>query len=257
MERNDNDDCIELQPRLVACALGEEAADTELLEHLRRCPGCRADMAGYARVARALPYAAPEVAPPPGLRSRVIGAVEREAAPRLAEPRPAPARPRRSFALPAFGAALVALALLLLWNVGLQRQVQAQRAQAQASREGWAAMVRLLNSEDLRWYALDGSRARGHFWLSPQQPVGCLVAEDLPPLDSDSVFQVWLLRDGRPVSGGTFEARDGGGWALVRAEEPLTDYAAVEVTVEPRGGSAAPSGPLVLTGPLQPLAAST
>jgi hypothetical protein len=240
-----SDNCIDRQPELAAYALGEPPTP-ELEAHLRACRRCRDDLRAYAQLARALPATAPDAAPPPELRARVIAAVERAAAP-VAPPHP----PRRPWlALPALGFA-VAAALLLAWALALQQQVRAQAAQLAASREGWTAMIALLNSGDVRWYPLQGDVASGHFWASPSQNVGCLVAQGLPPLPEGQAYQVWLLRGDERASGGVFQLRDGEGWAIVRADEPLTAYQRVEVTAGPAAGSAAPTGPPVLSGELE------
>jgi anti-sigma-K factor RskA len=263
MSLDPTDPCAELQPQIAAYALGEAEAAAELLEHLAECPACQRALSAYVQVARMLPYDAPDVAPPPGLRARILTAVE-ESAPAAAAtvpvspPQPrgdaqaaAPAR-RRLWQLPSFrpayGLALAALVALLVWNIALQRQLGAQAAQLTASRANWQTMIVLLNDSAVRWYAVAGERAAGHFWAAPQGQVGCLVAQGLPAVEDDQVYQVWLVHDGEHVSGGVFEAREGNGWVLIRSDEPLSKYEFVGVTIEPRGGSAAPTSAPVLQG---------
>jgi anti-sigma-K factor RskA len=263
MSLDPTDPCAELQPQIAAYALGETEAATELLEHLAECPACQHALSAYVQVARMLPYDAPDVVPPPGLRARILTAVDSSTtvgtttapvSPPQAPDKPqATSRPQRwrwrlpSFR-PAYGFALVALVALLIWNVALQRELSTQTAQLTASRANWQTMIVLLNDSAVRWYAVTGDGTTGHFWAAPQGKVGCLVVQGLPAIKADQVYQVWLVRDGEQASGGVFEAREGNGWILIRLNEPLSNYQFVGVTIEPRGGSAAPTGKPVLEG---------
>ncbi len=264
MSLDPTDSCAELQPEIAAYALGETEAAAALLEHLAECPACQRDLRAYVQVARMLPYDAPDVAPPPALRARILTAVEETGA---APPTTAPSlvaasesqvtmraggQPRRwrwlPWFRPAYGAVAVAFIALLVWNVALQRQVDTQAAQIAASRSSWQTMTALLNNSAVRWYAITGDEANGHFWAAPQGQVACLVAQGLPPLHEGQVYQVWLVHGGEHASGGTFEEHDGNGWVLIRSNEPLSNYDSVGVTIEPRGGSVAPTGTPVLQG---------
>src|SRR5262245_12270115 len=264
MSLDPTDSCAELQPEIAAYALGETEAAAALLEHLAECPACQRSLRDYVQVARMLPYDAPDVAPPPTLRARILTAVEESgaalpataltpvAAPESQVTMRAGDQPRRLRWLPwfrpAYGAVAAAFVALLVWNLALQRQVDTQAAQLTASRSSWQTMIALLNNSAVRWYAVTGDGTNGHFWATPQGQVACLVVQGLPPLHEGQVYQVWLVHGDEHASGGTFEARDGNGWVLVRSNEPLSNYDSVGVTIEPRGGSAAPSGTPVLQG---------
>jgi len=252
--------CNDIQPWLVAYALGEADEDPAARAHLAACPKCQGDLREYRNVAGLLLYDAAEATPPAELRGRVIAAIAAASEqPAAAAPRPqsAPVEPRRwprqpiasraTWAAVAF--ALLSL-VLLLWNVTLQRQVDRQASQLVASRQGWQSVIVLLNDASLRWYTMSGEQANGRFWATPQGEQACLVARQLPTLAEGQVYQVWLIHDAEQVSGGTFEARNGDAWIIVRTEEPIASYATVFVTIEPDGGSVVPTGRHVLNGTL-------
>ncbi len=239
--------CDALQPLIAAYALGEQIDDAEMLKHLQSCPRCQGDMQSYAQLARVLPYEAELHDPPPALRERIIATVERAAAPAQ---RVAPTRRRWNWSLPALGLAMIALIAMLFWNVSLQQQNVAQSAQIDFSRAGWRTMTALLNAPDVKWYELNGDSASGHFWLSQQQQVGCLVAENLPPLAAGQTYQIWLGHDNERESAGTLTVRNGSAWELIPLNKAGVPYQTVGVTIEPSGGSPAPTGPRVLFGNL-------
>lgn len=251
-----------MQPWLAAQALGDAADDPVERAHLAACPKCQLDLRQYRGVAGLLPFGVAEVAPPPGLRDRVIGAVAAAAG----QPEPAPGRapasalaparsPRRWPAFSRAGWSAVAFALLslalLFWNFNLQRQVAAQSSILAASGQGWQSVIVLLNDSSLRWYGISGDQANGRIWTTPQSDEACLIAQRLPALPQGQVYQVWLARDGgQEVSGGTFEAREGNAWVIVKLGEPVLSYSSMFVTVEPAGGSGWPTGGPVLNGKL-------
>jgi anti-sigma-K factor RskA len=258
MESQNTTQCELLQPWLAAYALGEAEAAPAALGHLSVCPRCRSDLREYRAVAGLLPYGQAEHEPAPELRDRLLAAVASEAKPAgAAAPASAQARGRLALRRPALSragwaaATFATIAVLLLgWNIGLQRELSQQSAQIVANRQSWQTMIALLNDESLHWYNIGSGTARGHFWSTAEGSVACLVAEDLPALAPGQVFQVWLAAPGEQRSGGTFEGRNGNAWLLVESDERMANYSTVFVTIEPEGGSAAPSGPRVLDGGL-------
>jgi anti-sigma-K factor RskA len=255
--------CDDLQPWLAAYALGDAEAGAAERAHLAVCARCQHDLHEYQLVAGMLPYSAPEAAPRPELRVQLLAAVKEEAAPEparrpaaYAAPAAPPPRPRRQRS---FWAALAfaALALALLgWNISLRRELERQTALVALSRQNWQTMVVLLDDKALAKYSVVADpppppgeyAAHGHFWASPQSQVACLVVQGLPDLRADQVYQVWLVRGGEQVSGGTFEAHNGKAWAFVDSDQPIEAYSQLFVTVEPAGGSASPAGSRVISG---------
>ena len=71
-----------IRERAALHALGAGPA-ADFAAHAADCAVCRAELAGYGAVADALALAAPPIAPPPGLRDRVLAAARRPPLPPL------------------------------------------------------------------------------------------------------------------------------------------------------------------------------
>lgn len=87
-------------------------------------------------------------------------------------------------------------------------------------------------------------------FVNPGQGV-LLIANNLPRLEPGKVFEMWLVpKSGGPIPAGTFTA-DPSGAALHRSTEGFdpNSTAAVALSVEPEGGSPAPTTtPFLITG---------
>src|SRR5688500_20220506 len=72
---------------------------------------------------------------------------------------------------------------------------------------------------------------------------GVLVVDELPKLDAQREYQLWLVRNGSTTSGAVFSV-DESGYRGMRIEAPqsLLTYSSVLVTIEPVGGSVEPYG---------------
>lgn len=251
MSNEQSDVCQELQPRLAAYALGELPADPDINAHLAVCGQCRAALRSYAQIARVLPYAAPEIQPSPALRNRVLAIANNDPAP-TERSRQQATRPRRriNFALSAFVLMSAAILGLIVWNVSLQQQLQQRNRLLAASRERWVTVTQILNAPDVQAYALAGNGPIGRLWVTPQGRDGCLVAQALPDPGTDKVYQIWLTQGSTSISGGTFEPVGSDAWTIVSVDRPIASFTTMRITVEPRGGSTAPTGPDVLRGTL-------
>ncbi|MCB0160793.1 MAG: anti-sigma factor [Caldilineaceae bacterium] len=94
----------------------------------------------------------------------------------------------------------------------------------------------------------DAPDAHAFFALRGDQAT--LIAADLPAIAADQTFQLWLIPDGNaPVPSGLLPAQ-GGGVATWSTTVPLRadQFNLVGISVEPSGGSPAPTGPIVLLG---------
>jgi anti-sigma factor RsiW len=84
------------------------------------------------------------------------------------------------------------------------------------------------------------SGSRGVSLLVDGSRGATLVTHGLPTAPVGKVYEIWILRAGRPTPAGFLHGRTG------RLSRPLPPGAAVAVTLEPAGGSRRPTGPLLL-----------
>ena len=77
-----------------------------------------------------------------------------------------------------------------------------------------------------------------------------LITHDLPAVQQGRTYQLWLVTaKSEKISAGTFNT-DARGRAVVQATYPLaeSDLAAIAITEEPEGGSAQPTGTILVAG---------
>lgn len=210
------------------------------------------------------------VPPPPELRARVLGALERDAAigRRLRRWR------RAAFAASAAAAALVTL---LAWDARLdaRRSEETERAFAalEENRRDLAArleaqereilvlseslatqsdLMRILATPRLLTASLapqPGRTGSARVVVDPDSGEAALVVSELAPLAADQTYELWAIRgESAPEPAGLFTPQGTAtSLRIARIVDPaqVTTFA---VSIEPAGGSAQPSGPVVLVG---------
>ena len=74
----------------------------------------------------------------------------------------------------------------------------------------------------------------------------------LKPVPAGRAYQLWFIKDGAPVPSVTFKPESGGRVRVESIPVPADgDVSAAAITVEPEGGSAQPTSPILLVGPLK------
>jgi anti-sigma-K factor RskA len=228
----------ELAPAFGLGAL-DDSDRQELEKHLAACPACRACSSEYTQLADDLLYAVPVLETRPGLTEDLKKRIRATAAPRS-----------RTGWLgfvrrPGFALGLAALALLVVTNI-----YWAGRA-GRAEQELSALSALTQGSGIVLDPAATDSHASGVVYTQPQENLALLCVYDLPMLDAGQTYQAWLVRGDKRVSGGTFRVDESGyGVLLVQSDAPLGEFDGLGITVEPAGGSVAPTSPRVMGGDL-------
>jgi len=225
-----------------AYALGAtDAEECRAVEsHLPSCDACRALLAQYRSLGDDFLYAVPAMTAPAGLTERM----QRRLVAARPQAKPAPwwARLHMRPIVPALGAALLLLVLTNLYWIG-----RVGRLERQAT-EQTAALAGLVNAPAVPLYA-DASPAwaQGVVYAPPNGQIALLCVYNMAALPAGKTYQLWLIKDGQRDSGGTFQVTpDGFGLLMIRPPRPLREYGEVGITVEPLGGSPAPTSPRVL-----------
>lgn len=250
-------------------ALGLLDADTRksFEDHLKRNPHLAAGVAASFRTVALVGASAPEVDPPPGLRARLLARVAQLADSPPKVDRGPESKPGR-FAwwpwIPALAA--VAMVVLLIRGNLQQEALRTELASARSQlleRESALGLsqreltqlrraVTLLGAPGTR-LARFGQGPAGTAFVNPQGGV-VLLASNLPRLEPGRIFQMWLVpkaKGGAPAPAGLFAADPAGRAVhMLEGAVDLTALAAVAVSVEPAGGSAAPTTTPIVVAPV-------
>ncbi len=235
---------LELIPAYaIGAADADESATVEA--HLPGCVECRSLLADYRALGEDLLFAAPVAAAPAGATEKLRR--------KLVQPGRVEAR-RDWLALirrPAFAVATAALALLVITNLYWATRVRGLESEASQLAAVAQAPGIHLRVSDAGGSGYDTSSANGVVYVQPGSRVALLCVYAMPALDPGKTYQAWLVRDGKRVSAGTFGVSgDGYGVLIINAGQPVSEYEQLGITVEPAGGSAAPTTPRVMGGNL-------
>jgi anti-sigma-K factor RskA len=212
-----------------------------LLGYLAHCEGCRRRLDDYVRVGQLLALSAPAAEAPPELRERILSAA-RSAVRQDALALPRPRRAWRAALLPVLGALVLVLAL---WNIWLLNQRAQEQERLAGNRAAWVAVFGDDDAYEQRLAPTSQAPgASGRLWIAPSAPAMGVYVKQLPPPGPGQAYQLWIHRNGETISGGTFavDAR-GRAYFVVRPQGSLAALERVDVTLEPSGGSPAPTGP--------------
>lgn len=220
----------------------EAAEATEIEQHVEtQCAYCLEHVHAAAMVASAMSGMAEPADPPSRLRQRVIASVKLEA-------------PKRSwtFAIAALGVACAGLFAFSLWTAASLRSSRSEIADLQSQRDQLREVVEILSKSDTKTVQFGlANQAHGRVFVNRDRGV-VFVGSELPPLAADRTFQLWLVPgSGAPESLGLFRPNAAGNAVRVRTTPIDTGrIQAVAVSVEPPGGSPAPTTKPILIVPL-------
>ena len=232
----DDDDLLELY--VLDMLADVERKDVENL--LLRDPQARDRVRELRSVTAMLAFDLEPMQPSAGLRSRILDAARSDIVDQVSVSASAPApvsladrrdaRAMRSGGagrwMPWAVAATLAVALVgsLAWNVALRGQLD-ERVVTDTY-----AIVAIGPAEG----------TNGEVLVVENQDSALVALSNLPALEPGQVYQVWLIDDGDPVPNVTFQPNVAGA-ASVAVPGDVGAYRTLAITVEPSGGSIAPT----------------
>lgn len=235
--------CEQVRKLLAGLVLGCLDAEDEaaLSQHLAHCEDCHRQLDAWECTVGYLALAAPQAEPPPGLKSELMRRINR---PTGVARHVAGASHRRGgffpWLRPTPAWVLAGLVLVCVLSVG--KLFLWQRTGLENSR----------SPASLQMVVMEGTAAApiadGTLVYLPGQHEGVLVVSDLPALEKQQQYQLWLIKNSTRTSGGSFWVEPNGyARFTVHSQRPLDSYTAFGITIEPAGGSPAPTGEKVLS----------
>ena len=263
----------DLAPAFVLGAL-EVAESDSVRRHLAACPEPHPEMAELHSVVPALFEVVEQVAPPAGLKDRILAAAAADvqraaAAPQAAEQPVAPPardvqRPKIDverapgpgwtsvFRRPVWAAVSLAAALAVVamgvWNVQLQNEING----LVAYREGVVRVLEeaALPGAQLAVLSAEGGGPSGLAAVAEDGTVA-VVMRNLAPTSGAEVYEAWLIAadaGAAPIPIGELRVGADGTAILITDQAPLGAGVTVALTREPGPNSTTPTMPIVAAG---------
>lgn len=256
-----HDEYKEMLPALALSALDAEDARA-VKQHLSECAECRRELADWEGTAAAISLNANPAEPSPQVRDRIMSAVRKDRASRVL---PFPSALRRtnwtSFGSVGAVAAAVLIGILILWiivlwqqNRELSSEVNMLTSRMQLLEEDTRRsdqFVQLMSTPGAKVTSLrgsgPGSGASGHVVYDRVGRV-MLMTGNMPPAPQGKEYQLWfIVGNNPPIPGRTFVPDEVGQGTLTdEAPRQSLDSAVFAVTLEPAGGSTAPTSAIYL-----------
>jgi anti-sigma-K factor RskA len=241
----------DLLPELALEALDDQVKRDQIAAHIDVCPNCRERYETLTQAVLNLAMAVPQTAPPPQLKQALMEQVaagipapdEQDAYER------SPAQSWRQALRSIFAhPALMLSALLAVAALAGYAYLASRPAPVAPAIDNLDRLV-VESSEAIK---LNGTAQTPDAWadlrFKPDNYEAVLVVGDLQALDSDKIYQLWLVDGtGKRDTGALFNCGSKGtAKVLVSAPRRMRDYVRFGVTIEPAGGSPGPTGPGVL-----------
>jgi anti-sigma-K factor RskA len=225
----------ELRELIAAYVLGAVTPEEQasIRSHLLSCEECMGEADRHAAAASSLALAAGPEPLPDGFADRVMARVAAE------RPGEAAARSRPRRRSPLAWPAVAALSLLVaVLGVGLVREQQEQAREREI-------VQALLRDDGMSLGGAGGAIGR----MVPKGGGGLFVASGLREAPEGHSYQLWLIEEScpggcDPVSAGTFGVS--GSLAVLETPHSPGRFDAAAVTIEPEGGSEAPTSEPVI-----------
>lgn len=255
-EQTENEIAELLPLYALGCLDSEELAVVE--QYLAQHPDTRATLRELEDGLAQLAHAAPPAPLPVDAKTRLMARVQADTTVESATvsvpagersvPLPRSRRSQRVVAWPHIRSVAVAMVIagLLVWNIQLQRALNTPAARIAELAGQPNTQISLLVSTPA------APNATGRLYLTPDGKEGVLAVSGLPVPPAGQQYQFWFARPDKSRDSAAVFAVGSQGEALVPVTAPadLAQYDQIWITQEPTGGSAKPTPPHYMEGPL-------
>jgi anti-sigma-K factor RskA len=234
--------CDELRELLPTYALGAASIEESrrVQELLPLCPEVEPELREFATIAMGLAKTTPHMSPPAGLEAKLIRAIQTPNA-------PAVVKPVRNF--PVWqGLAVAALATLFLTNILLIWQLSNSQTQLEQLRNNQLELATVIQNPAVRLIG-DNDTVQAVVYVDDSENRLWLASNSLSSLPAESTYQLWLIGDS-VASVGVFGVQNGQAFIAFSPENPITDFSTLGISIEPQGGSQAPTTTPIAIGDL-------
>ena len=231
----------------------------ELRRLLKENPELATEVRRLQEVLEVMPYALPDIAPPPHLYSAIW---EAASATSVAVPNPHVSGSPKSLLQEKlkhsplqWGRVFGSIAALLLLTVGmdnyrLRQQITTIEAQVVRQKD----VIAMLQQPNTRLVSLkgmaDASAASGNIVITPGEPKAVLILRNLPVLPQGHFYQLWSVINNKKIAWEPFNTNEVG-TVFVKLSLPANaEIRLLVVTVEVSPLLENPAGPMVMTGTL-------
>lgn len=259
----DSKEIEELLPFYALDALTDEERQ-QVESYLAGHPETRTRLESMAEAVSALPQGLSPVEPPRRIKDALMARVYAERRARTARVEQPSRRVRRFeniFQALSLGAAIAAI----IWAVALNLQLQKVQKDVALLGDALAAQSNSLEQINAKLPELDSSavvtitvngteahpRAHGELIADPNSTSAVLVIAGLGQLEAGKTYQVWLIDGSGPQSAGLLTVdKNGQGVLIVTSDLTIGSFQTLGISVEPDGGSAEPTGEIVVLSDL-------
>ncbi|HKP82933.1 MAG TPA: anti-sigma factor [Pyrinomonadaceae bacterium] len=226
-----------------------DAAEAQALnEHLENCAECQKELEEWQATAANLALTADSVEPSPAVRERILDEVRKDLSSAQVVPfRSTPRNIWSSFGSLGAMAAVVVLTALIVGLVVMWRQNQLMEQEMARTKE----FVELVTTPGARVSELKGMDLAAGAMASlayDQSGHAMLMAKKLPSPPQGKAYQLWYIVGSKPPMPGKTFSTDNAGKGMLTDQMPkeAMDSAIFAITMEPEGGSSAPTSPVYL-----------
>ncbi|WP_100012796.1 anti-sigma factor [Lentibacillus sediminis] len=250
-------------------------------EHLTECADCREELRELEELTEDLPFSSEPVAPPEGMKERVLSNITGTAGASDAKDNPEPSdntitlgkesqqpEPKRkkmswykplmaavlTLSLAGNGAALIYMSNNETTEPAPPQETPPEETPPEETPEETEQPTLDIVQQIHELQPSEGVDAQATATMIEQSENTNLVvqASDLPPLEGEETYQVWVLEDGTPFRAGTFVTNEQGVGAVsyLMEYEGEHQFDTLAITREPNAHSEVPQGDILLSAPL-------